>query len=191
MNASWPDGDKVPRPPLLITGSQVQPFAIASGEPGVCSGSLKCPIATLKIAGVPYRGDPAVATDLLDGRLDVASIVQGTASANRERIRLLGIFAEERHSAFPDTPTVKEQGFDVSPTSFGGIMAPAGTPEPVLAKLEQACAAAANDETYRTVAKGGGQPDNYHADRKTFASRLQRDIAVKKAALPGLPGSSP
>jgi tripartite-type tricarboxylate transporter receptor subunit TctC len=62
-------------------------------------------------------------------------------------------------------------------------MAPAGTPEPVLAKLEQACAAAAHDDAYRTVAKGGGQPGNYYADRKTFAARLQRDIAVKKALL--------
>src|SRR5215211_2597455 len=44
MNASCPDGDKVPRPALLITGSHVQPSAIASGEPGVCSGSSERPI---------------------------------------------------------------------------------------------------------------------------------------------------
>src|SRR5215216_6488840 len=44
INASWPDGDKLPRPSLLITGSHVQLSAIASREPGVCSGSLERPI---------------------------------------------------------------------------------------------------------------------------------------------------
>jgi tripartite-type tricarboxylate transporter receptor subunit TctC len=172
----------------LVKAAQAKPGALNYGHQGPATIPHLAmeeflDAAKIKIAGVPYRGAPAVATDLLGGRLDVASIVQGTASANREGIRLLGIFAEERHPAFPETPTVKEQGFDVSPTSFGGIMAPAGTPEPVLAKLEQACAAAAHDDAYRTVAKGGGQPGNYYADRKTFAARLQRDIAVKKALL--------
>jgi tripartite-type tricarboxylate transporter receptor subunit TctC len=139
--------------------------------------------AKIKIAGIAYRGDPGVATDLIGGRLDAASIVQGTASANRERIRLLGIFAEERHPAFPDTPTVKEQGYDVSPTSFGGIMAPAGTPDPIVEKLERACEGAAEDEAYQTVARGAGQPANYYAHRKAFDARLKRDIEVKAALL--------
>jgi tripartite-type tricarboxylate transporter receptor subunit TctC len=144
-------------------------------------------VARIKITGVAYRGDPGVATDLIGGRLDVASIVQGTASANRERIRLLGIFADERHPAFPDTPTVKEQAYNVSPVSFGGIMVPRRTPEPVIEKLERACQGAADDEAYRTVGKGAGQPPNYYADRKAFADRLERDIKVKEALLARLP----
>lgn len=172
----------------LVKAAQEKPGALNYGHQGIATIPHLAmeeflEAAKLKIAGVPYRGDPAVATDLIGGRLDVAALVQGTASANTERIRLLGIFAEERHPAFPDTPTVKEQGYDVSPVSFGGLMAPAGTPEPVIAKVERACAEAAQDETYRTVAKGGGQPPNYYADRKTFAARLQRDITVKKALL--------
>ena len=72
-------------------------------------------------------------TDLLGGRIDVASLVLGTAAG--QNVRVIGIFAETRHPAFADVPTVKEQGFDVSPISFGGLLAPAGTPAPVLAKL--------------------------------------------------------
>jgi tripartite-type tricarboxylate transporter receptor subunit TctC len=78
---------------------------------------------------------------------------------------------------------VKEQGYDVSPTSFGGILAPAHTPQPVIDKLEQACAGAAQDEAYRTVAKGAGQPPSYYADRKAFGARLERDIKVKESLL--------
>jgi hypothetical protein len=40
MNAIWPHGVNSPRPPVLMTGSHVQPCAIAPGEPGVCCGSF-------------------------------------------------------------------------------------------------------------------------------------------------------
>src|SRR5262249_45042676 len=59
--------------------------------------------AKLKINGIPFRGDPAVMTDLLGGRLDIAAIVLGSATG--QNIRLIGIFAEERHPSFPDVPT--------------------------------------------------------------------------------------
>ena len=77
-------------------------------------------------------------TELLGGRIDVASIVIGTAAG--QNMRVIGIFAETRHPAFADVPTVKEQGYDVSPASFGGLLAPAATPAPVVAKLSEACA---------------------------------------------------
>lgn len=141
--------------------------------------------AGLKIDGIPYRGDPAVMTDLLGGRLDVAAIVLG--SAREQNVRLLGIFAEERHPAAPDTPTVKEQGFDVSPTSFGGLLAPARTPMDIIGKLAGTCAAAAGDEAYVTTATRAFQPANYYADRETFRARLQHDIEVKKRLLGRMP----
>jgi tripartite-type tricarboxylate transporter receptor subunit TctC len=139
--------------------------------------------AGLKINAIPFRGDPAVITALLGNNIDVGGQVQGTAAAARDKLRILGIFAEERHPAFPGVPTVKEQGYDVAPISFGGLMAPAGTPEPVLARLAQACEGAAKDEAYVKAAKAGGQPDNYYADRKVFAERLARDIAAKDRLL--------
>lgn len=141
--------------------------------------------AKLKINGIPFRGDPAVMTDLLGGRLDVGAIVLGSASG--QNVRVIGIFAEERHPSFPDVPTVKEQGFDVSPTSFGGLLAPARTPAAVIAKLGEACAGAARDEAYATTAKRAAQPANYYADRDGFAARLARDIDVKKRLLARMP----
>jgi tripartite-type tricarboxylate transporter receptor subunit TctC len=141
--------------------------------------------ARLKINGVPYRGDPAVMTDLLGGRLDVGAIVLGSASG--QNVRLIGIFAEERHPSFPDVSTVKEQGFDVSPTSFGGLLAPARTPAAIIAKLATACDGAAKDEAYVATAKRAAQPANYYADRDGFGTRLKRDIDVKKRLLARMP----
>jgi tripartite-type tricarboxylate transporter receptor subunit TctC len=139
--------------------------------------------ANLKINAIPFRGDPGVITALLGGNIDVGGLVQGTAAAARDQLRILGIFAEERHPAFPGVPTVKEQGFDVAPVSFGGLMAPSATPEPIIARLAPACEGAAKDEAYVKAAKAGGQPDSYFADRKIFAERLARDIAAKDRLL--------
>lgn len=138
--------------------------------------------AAIDIKDIPFRGEPLVVTDLLGGRLDVASLVLGTAQG-RQDIHVIGIFAETRHLAFPDVPTVKEQGHDVSPASFGGLLAPAGTPAPILTKLASACAGAANDEIYKTTATRAAQPPDYYADAAGFRQRLQRDIQNKERVI--------
>jgi tripartite-type tricarboxylate transporter receptor subunit TctC len=172
----------------VVAAARAAPGKLTYGHQGV--GSIPnlameelLDAAGLKINGIPYRGDPAVITDTLGGTVDVAALVQGAAAAAGDNLRILGLFGEERHPAFPGIPTVKEQGFDVAPISFGGLMAPKGTPEAVVAKLAAACAGAAKDEAYATAAKRGGQPDNYFADLATFRQRLMRDIEAKKRLL--------
>ena len=80
-------------------------------------------------------------------------------------------------------PTVKEQGFDVSPASFGGLFAPNGTPAPVVTKLATACAGAAKDDNYANTAKYAAQPADYYADAATLRQRLDRDIEGKARVL--------
>jgi tripartite-type tricarboxylate transporter receptor subunit TctC len=167
----------------LVAAARAQPGKLNYGHQG--AGSIPhlsmeefLETAKLDIKGLPGRGDPAVVTDLLAGNIDVAALVQGTVAG--QNLRLLGIFTEERHPSFADTPTVKEQGFDVAPISFGGLLAPAATPKEIVAKLETACAGAAQDEIYASAAKRGGQPPSYYADRATFAARLDRDIEAKR-----------
>ena len=143
--------------------------------------------AKIAINGVPYRGEPAVITDLLGGRLDVASIVLGTAQGQGEKVRVIGVFSETRHSTFPGVPTVKEQGFDVNPASFGGLLAPAATPGPVLQKLSTGCATAAKDASYVTAAKGAAQPEDFYADAELFKQRIQRDVERKAEVLARIP----
>ena len=80
-------------------------------------------------------------------------------------------------------PTVKEQGYDVSPASFGGLFAPSGTPAPVVAKLAAACAGAAKDDNYANTAKNAAQPADYYADAAMLQQRLNRDIEGKARVL--------
>lgn len=170
----------------LVAAARAEPGKITYGHQG--PGSIPnlateefLQTANLRINQVPYRGDPAVLTDVLGGQIDVGALVLGSVPG--QNVRILGVFAEERHPTFPDAPTVKEQGFDVAPVSFGGLLAPAGTPVDVLSKLEAACAGAARDEAYLTAAKRAAQPPSYYADRATFGQRLARDIDTKKGLI--------
>jgi tripartite-type tricarboxylate transporter receptor subunit TctC len=170
----------------LVAAAKAKPGALNYGH----QGNVTIPhlameeflqAANIDIKDIPFRGEPLVMTDLLGGRIDVASIVLGTAKG--QNVRVIGVFAETRHPAFADVPTVKEQGYDVSPASFGGLLAPAGTPAPVMAKLADACAAVAKDAAYRTVAERAAQPPDYFDNAAGFKARLDRDTAAKARVL--------
>jgi tripartite-type tricarboxylate transporter receptor subunit TctC len=111
----------------------------------------------------------------------VVSLVMGTEVG--QNIRMIGVFSEKRIATFPDVPTIKEQGYDVTPASFGGLLAPLGTPQPILSKLSSGCAEAAKSDVYVTTAKRAGQPDDYYSDAAAFRLRLSRDIESKARVL--------
>jgi tripartite-type tricarboxylate transporter receptor subunit TctC len=50
-------------------------------------------------------------------------------------VRALGVAAAERHRSIPDVPTFRAQGFDIQVMEWYGMLAPAGTPKPIVAKL--------------------------------------------------------
>ncbi|MBL6454814.1 tripartite tricarboxylate transporter substrate binding protein [Belnapia sp. T6] len=96
---------------------------------------------------VPYR-DPAQAnTDLMEGRVQVLfQSISGVAQlAKTGRMKALAVTGEERVPAFAELPTLREAGIDVTTVGWFGLMAPAGVPEPVLARLEAEAVAAMQD----------------------------------------------
>ena len=143
-------------------------------------------VAGIELTHVPFRADSTVMTEISTGRLDAGSIVLSSA-AGRDDIRLLAVFDRARHPDFPGVPTAIEQGFAVAPASFGGLFAPAGTPDDRVARLEAACAAVAAEDGYRAAARNGAQPADYHAGAAEFGRRLAADIEQKAALLRGMP----
>lgn len=89
---------------------------------------------------VVYKGNAPMLVDLLGGQLPSAVLVAGDAARHpRERVRLLGVMAEQRWSLAPDVPTFKEQGFPIRvDEAWQGMWAPAGTPSAAVARMEQA-----------------------------------------------------
>lgn len=106
----------------------------------------------LFIVHVPYRGTGPQLTDLLAGRLDAASVgapaVMGHIRAGT--LRALATGTTRRLPLLPDVPTVAEQGFaGFEMTQWYGLLAPARTPAPVLAKLAEETQKAVRAESMR------------------------------------------
>ncbi len=170
----------------LVAAARARPGTLTFGHQGVASVPHLAAIeladaAGLQVQDVPYRGEPAVVTDLRAGRVDFAVLVMGSLASGG--LRTLGVFTTERHPLLPEAPTVMEQGFPVAPTSFGGLFAPAGTPAAVISRLEAACLEAVQDESYRQVAARMFQPSRPEAAAARLAASLARDIADKRRLL--------
>ena len=140
-------------------------------------------ITGIEIVHAPYNQAGQMNTDLIEGRLDVLfqSISAVAAMAQGGRMRPIAVSGPARVSAFPDLPTMREQGVDVTTTGWFGLAAPAGVPGPVLAKLDEALTATLEDEALRArIAAGGAIPEVMRRD--AFA-RFMADESTRIGAI--------
>jgi tripartite-type tricarboxylate transporter receptor subunit TctC len=161
-----------------------KPGAIAIASTG--SGSMPhlalelfAASAGVKFLHVPYRGAAPALTDLLGGQVQgmfadtpvLLSQIQGG------KIRALGAASDTRNGALPDVPTLAEQGFpDTSADNWYGLLAPARTPAPVVAKLHDAVVAAlaAPDMRDRLIQSGAIPAPTSSAE---FAKLMSDELA--------------
>jgi tripartite-type tricarboxylate transporter receptor subunit TctC len=96
-------------------------------------------VAGMQLRKVPYKGAVESMTDLLAGRLPImfADTIGARPQLAAGKIRVLGSTVEKRPSLFPDAPTFKEAGYDVVTDSMTAIFAPAGTPRPIIERLNK------------------------------------------------------
>lgn len=137
--------------------------------------------AGIELEPIAYRGDGAVVVDVQAGRIDFGITV--AAFAVGQPVRVISVLADQRSPGFPDVPTVKEAGYNVSAGSYGGVLAPAGLPAAMRARLETACAGAARDETYVAMARRTLQPANHYLGAADFAARMTADVQGKETLL--------
>ena len=133
--------------------------------------------AHLDMLGVPFRGDPAAILALRAGDIDSATLNIGLAKA--QRFRALATFAEKRQAEYPDTPTMKEAGFQVVSTAYGGLIGPKGMPADVVNKLEAACETAGKDERFQKAVRQASQEPIYR-NAADFARVLAEDSRIKQ-----------
>jgi tripartite-type tricarboxylate transporter receptor subunit TctC len=78
--------------------------------------------------------------------------------AKQGRLRMLGVVAPERNAAYPEIPTMKEQGFNMVVGSWQGVFVPTGTPRPIVGKLFDVTQKAMKDPTVNKRLNDGGVP---------------------------------
>lgn len=148
----------------VIADAKRRPGRLNYGSVGVGSvfhlaAELFNSMAAVETVHVPFKGSPEATVALLNGQIDfVFSTITGAMShIQAHRVRAIAVASKVPSSQLPGVPTVAETlpGFDV--TSFSGIAAPAGTPKPVVGRLNQEIRAVlADPETRRHVAALGG-----------------------------------
>ncbi len=134
------------------------------GHPGVGSfGNLADVLAVqelgLKVTQVPYRGAGPALVDLLAGQVDlsVISAVVAGPLVRADKMKAYAVIGRKRFAALPDLPTFGELGYKKLDIDFWHmLLAPAGTPRPIVDKLNAALRAALADaKVQKTFADGG------------------------------------
>ena len=120
------------RPEALSVGS------VGNGSLGHLAMILVQQAGGFKITHVPYKGGGPMMQDTMGGQIDlgIASVAALSANVKGGKLRALGVTGEKRSPVMPDVPTLAEQGFQgFSAYAWWGILAPAGTPKPILDKF--------------------------------------------------------
>ena len=93
----------------------------------------------LKAMNVPYQGSAPSINAVLTQEVQMTLIDSGPIAAllKAGKLRALGVTSEQRLAAYPQVPTMKEQGVDVSVNFWSGLLAPAGTPAPIVKRVQE------------------------------------------------------
>ena len=151
------------------------------GSPHLSAETFKIATGT-KILHIPYKGGGAAMTDLISGNVHMlfASVLETSAYIKAGKLKALAITSRQRVSALPDVPTLHEAGVvGAESGSWLGMLAPAGTPQPIVDKISQSLQQVIAMPDVQTqlinqgaVAKGGGAAEFSQliaADRKKYA----------------------
>ena len=133
--------------------------------------------AGIKMDHIPYRGAAPLVTDLIAGRVQFAGD-QLSSSLERARTGQVKALAVANKSvALPNVPTVREQGFpNLELQGWNGFLAPKGTPEPVVARLQTEIAAAVkHPDVQKRMTDVGAEPSG--STQAEMREMLRRQVA--------------
>jgi tripartite-type tricarboxylate transporter receptor subunit TctC len=126
----------------VLAAAKAKPDTVTLGNVG--NGSLAHlttivlnQAAGVKLVPVPYKGGGPLSTDLMGGQVELgmASTAAQAQHVRNGKMRALVLTGDKRSHTMPDVPTLKESGINVVAHAWWGILAPAGTPKPIIDKF--------------------------------------------------------
>ncbi|MEO5699542.1 MAG: tripartite tricarboxylate transporter substrate binding protein [Casimicrobiaceae bacterium] len=195
-------------PNVLVVNSDIpartvaELVALAKAKPGTLSyasssgigstahlaGELFASVANIDITHIPYKGNAEAVTALLGGQVQmlISGLPPMIAHIQSGKIRALAVSGDQRMTQLPDVPTANEAGFkDLNVTAWYGVIAPAGTPPEIVARLNDAIRKAiARPDIQQRFLATGSEPKV--TSPKEFAELIRSDgerwaAVIKKA----------
>ncbi len=181
----------------LIALAKARPGAInyassGNGGPSHLAMEMFKSLAGVNIRHVPYKGGVAAATDLIAGHVQAGFFTVSAALPliAGGRVKVIAIASAQRSSLVPDIPTVAESGLPGhEATTWFGVMAPIGTPAPIVAKLHAVFVQALKlpDVQERLVNQGfdvaGSTPAQFSAFVRSELKRWSTVVKASKASI--------
>jgi tripartite-type tricarboxylate transporter receptor subunit TctC len=132
----------------------------------------------LDVLHVPYKGSGPVMTDLMSGLVGsfFAPYTPLMGQINSGKLRVIAVSSEKRVPSMPNVPTLKESGIDVVMTQWYGLVAPKGTPQPIIDKITQAVKQAMQTPEVQRVYRADG------AQESTLTGAAFREFVLKDIA---------
>ena len=179
----------------LIALARRDPGKLNYASAGVGSGihlgaELFATMAGVKLTHIPYKGSAPALTDLVGGHVAIyfSSLPPAIALIKEGKVRALAVTGPARSPLLPDLPTVAEAALPgYESVLHYGIVAPAGTPRPIVEKLNAAmrAALAEPDVRERIIADGAeplpGTPEDYAADIDQEETKWSKVVKVSGA----------
>lgn len=162
-----------------------------SGTVSHLEAELLKSMADIDMIHVPYRGSAPALLDLMGGRVQVMfdSIASALPHIRAGKVRAIAVAASTRFPLLPDLPTVAESLPGYSAHSWLGIFVPAGTPKPVVGRLQRELAAAIEEPKARArLVEAGFEPRS--STPEAFAKLVREEVA-KWAPIVKMSGATP
>jgi tripartite-type tricarboxylate transporter receptor subunit TctC len=131
----------------------------------------------MNLLHVPYKGGGPAMTATISGEVSasISSAVTTGPQVRAGKLRALAVTGNKRLAGFPDLPTITETYSGVEVSSWFGVFAPAGTPEPVLAKLRSGIVRVLEMPDVQKRLLGVGEFVSFSAPHDEFVNRIRND----------------
>lgn len=167
----------------VVAAAKAKPDQVTFASPGNgtvahLTGEMLQKAAGIKLQHVPYKGISGALTDLLGGQVQLymSSVPSAMSSIKNGKIRAIAVTSAQRAVDLPQVPTINESGYKgFDAITWFGLLAPAGTPGPVIARLNsEVNKALQSNEVKEKISAEGGDAQGSTPD--AFLALMKSDL---------------